>query len=112
MHERLGRSIRRACQLCSRSSNRYKSKRQNDQPIIDRLVELAQQKRRYGCRRLHELLRREQLVINHKKTERLYKKAGLSLRRKKRKKLSAALISLIYLRENALKFLLIDPLAG
>ena len=37
MHERFGRSISRACQLCniSRSSNRYKSKRQNDQPIID-----------------------------------------------------------------------------
>lgn len=93
MHERFGRSISRACQLCniSRSSNRYKSKRQDDQPIIDRLVELAQQKRRYGCRRLHELLRREQLVINHKKTERLYRKAGLSLRRKKRRKLSASL---------------------
>lgn len=37
------------------------------------------------------MLRREGLVINHKKTERLYRKAGLSLRIKKRKKLSSAL---------------------
>lgn len=92
MNENFGRSITRACQLCniSRSSNEYNSKRQ-DEPIIQRLMELAQEKRRYGCRRLHELLRREGLVVNHKKTERLYRKAGLSLRVKKRKKLSGAL---------------------
>ena len=36
-------------------------------------------------------MRREGLVINHKKTERIYRKAGLSLRIKKRKKLSGAL---------------------
>lgn len=93
MNENFGRSVHKACQLCniSRSSNRYESRRQDDQPIIERLVELAQTKRRYGCRRLHELLRREGLVINHKKTERIYQKAGLSLRIKKRKKLSGAL---------------------
>ena len=92
MNESFGRSINRACQLCniSRSSNGYQNTRQ-DEPVIGRLMELAQEKRRYGCRRLHELLRREGVVVNHKKTERLYRKAGLSLRIKKRKKLSAAL---------------------
>lgn len=93
MTESFGRSLTKSCQLCniSRSSNSYQSKRQDDQHITKRLVELAQKKRRYGCRRLHELLRREELVINHKKTERLYRKAGLSLRIKKRRKLSAEL---------------------
>ena len=93
MTESFGRSFSKSCQLCniSRSSNNYQSKRQDDQQITERLVELAQRKRRYGCRRLHELLKREGLVINHKKTERLYRKAGLSLRIKKRRKLSAAL---------------------
>ena len=92
MNVNFGRSINRACQLCniSRSSNGYQTNRQ-DEPVILRLMELAQEKRRYGCRRLHELLRREGVVANHKKTERLYRKAGLSLRIKKRKKLSAAL---------------------
>jgi putative transposase len=93
MTENFGRSLTKSCRLCniSRSSNGYKSKRQDDRQITERLMELAQKKRRYGCRRLHELLRREGLVINHKKTERLYRQAGLSLRIKKRRKLSAAL---------------------
>lgn len=93
MTENFGRSINKSCQLCniSRSSNEYKTKRQDDHPITERLMELAQKKRRYGCRRLHELLKREGVVIHHKRTERLYRKAGLSLRIKKRRKLSAAL---------------------
>lgn len=93
IRETFGLSISRVCQLIniSRSSYRYISKKPDESLIIGRLTELAREKRRYGCRRLHELLRREGLVINHKKTERLYRKAGLSLRIKKRKKLSGAL---------------------
>jgi putative transposase len=93
MRKNFGLSISRSCNLCkiSRTSYGYISKKTDDGLIIERLTELAQEKRRYGCRRLHELLRREGLVINHKKTERLYRKAGLSLRIKKRKKLSGAL---------------------
>ncbi|MCG1026185.1 MULTISPECIES: IS3 family transposase [Dehalobacter] len=93
MRKSFGLSINRSCKLCriSRTSYRYISRRTDDGPIIEKLTELAQKKRRYGCRRLHEILRREGLVVNHKKTERLYRKAGLSLRIKKRKKLSGAL---------------------
>lgn len=58
--------------------------------IRKRLRELAEKKRRWGCPILHDILRREGYVINHKKTERLYREEGLSLRRrKKRKKLAA-----------------------
>jgi putative transposase len=48
--------------------------------------ELAQQRPRYGCSRLHVLLRREGLVANHKRTERLYREEGLSIRLKKRRR--------------------------
>ncbi len=46
---------------------------------------------RYGCRRIHTLLRREGWVINHKKTHRIYVEEGLSLRRKRpRRRVAAA----------------------
>jgi len=50
------------------------------------LKELAEQRRRFGCHRLHVILKREGIVTNHKKTERIYREEGLSLRLKKRKK--------------------------
>jgi len=37
-----------------------------------RLRELAAEKRRYGYRRLHWLLRREGVCVNHKCVERIY----------------------------------------
>lgn len=56
-----------------------------------RLRELAEERRRYGAMRLHILLRGEGLVVNHKRTERIYREERLSLRLKHRKKrLSAA----------------------
>ena len=51
-----------------------------------RLIELAQEHPRYGSPRLCVLLNRESRC-NHKRVERLYREAGLSLRRKKRKRL-------------------------
>ena len=81
-------SERRACKivrLC-RSSFRYQAKPNNDAEIKGRLRQLAEQRRRFGAPRLHELLRRDGLVINHKRTERLYREEGLSLRLKRRRK--------------------------
>jgi putative transposase len=48
---------------------------------------LAGQHKRYGYLRLHVLLRRENLVINAKRTYRLYKEEGLTVRTKKRRRL-------------------------
>ena len=60
-----------------------------DQVLRTRMRELAETRRRYGIERLHILLQREGLVINHKRTERIYREKQLSLRvRKKKKKLS------------------------
>jgi len=51
-----------------------------------RLRELAEQRKRFGSPRLHILLKREGLVINHKRTERIYREEGLALRKKRRRK--------------------------
>ena len=65
---------------------RYRPKPDNDVVLRQRLRELAAQRKRFGSPRLHILLKRENLVINHKRTERIYREEGLSLRRKRRKK--------------------------
>jgi len=50
------------------------------------MLELANDRRRFGSPSLHELLRREELVQNHKRTERIYQEENLSLRTRKRVK--------------------------
>jgi putative transposase len=82
--------VTRACGLIgiSRSLYGYASKRPEDQELKARLCELAAQKRRYGYRRLHVLLRREGWEINHKRTYRVYHDAGLMVRKRKRKRIA------------------------
>ena len=77
-------SQRRACQLLtmSVSSYRYQTKR-SDEGLRERLVKLAREKPRYGYRRLHVLLQRNGERVNHKRVHRVYREAGLSIRRKK-----------------------------
>jgi putative transposase len=86
--ESLGLSQRKACELVNLSSSvyRYKPKAGADDILRQRLRELAAQRKRFGSPRLHLLLKREGLVINHKHTERLYKEEGLALRKKRRRK--------------------------
>jgi putative transposase len=47
---------------------------------------LAELKQRWGMPLLHAVVQREGLVVNHKRTERVYKELGLSLRLRRRKK--------------------------
>lgn len=77
-------SQRRACGLLmvAVSSCRYQP-RHSDEELRVRLVELAREKPRFGYRRLHVLLRRGGEVVNHKRVHRVYREAGLALRRKK-----------------------------
>jgi putative transposase len=79
-------SQRRACGLMTMavSSYRYQSRR-SDEPLRTRLVELARSKPRFGYRRLHVLLGRSGEHVNHKRVHRVYREAGLMIRRKKRK---------------------------
>ena len=69
-----GVSERRACQALDvdRSAVHYRSRRPDDGAIRSRLREIAAVRRRFGYRRLHILLRREGVVVNHKKLRRLY----------------------------------------
>jgi len=50
------------------------------------MKELAQRNKRYDSPRIHFLLKRQGLVINHKRTERIYREEGLSIRKRSRKK--------------------------
>lgn len=82
-------SERKACGLLaiSRSVQRYKSHRQSDEALKARLKSLATQYPVYGYLLLHGLLKQEGLVINKKRTYRLYTELGLQVRTKRRKKL-------------------------
>jgi putative transposase len=75
---------RRACGLVGLDPKtyRYASRRPDDTALRVRLKELAQQRRRFGYRRLHILLRREGIELNHKKLFRLYREERLTVRRR------------------------------
>ena len=81
-------SERHACGLVEleRSTARYVNCREDDAVVRARLRALAGEKRRYGYRRLGVLLRREGMLVNHKREERIYREEGLSVRRRKRKR--------------------------
>lgn len=83
---------RRACGLASlsRSTVRYRPRRSGDQELRERLRELAGERRRFGYRRLHVLLRREGHEVNHKRVYRLYREEGLTVRKRRRKRVSRA----------------------
>ncbi|MBK9589140.1 MAG: IS3 family transposase [Sphingomonadales bacterium] len=80
-----GMSERRACRVldADRKSVRYRSTRDDDARLREKLRELANQRRRFGYRRLHILLRREGVMINRKKTQRIYQEEGLAVRRRR-----------------------------
>jgi putative transposase len=46
-----------------------------------RITEIAAVRPSWGSPRIHELLRREGYLVNHKRTERLFRMVGLNLRR-------------------------------
>ena len=84
-----GFSERRACRIVglARSVQQYQPTPRDDETAVKRMKELASENRRYGYLRLHAMLRREGLVVNHKRTYRLYTEHGLQVRTKKRRKL-------------------------
>ena len=51
-------------------------------PLRERLKALAQERRRFGYRRLHVLLRREGHAVNRKRVQRLYREERLTVRRR------------------------------
>ncbi len=77
-------SQRRACRLIGMDPKtyRYRSRRSDDREVRARLKTLASERRRFGYRRLHILLKREGIVLNHKKLFRLYREERLTVRRR------------------------------
>jgi len=86
--ERFGLSERRACVLVGlgRSTCRYQPRRPDWPTLRERLRTLAGERRRFGYRRLHVLLRREGYPVNHKRVYRLYRQEGLTVRRRGRRR--------------------------
>lgn len=83
-----GYSQRRACGLVGLEPKvyRYASKRPGDGEISARLRELAGERRRFGYRRLHILLAREGVLLNHKRLFRLYREERLGVRKRSGRK--------------------------
>ena len=89
MCDATGLSQRRACRLTglSLSTCRYEAHRPAaDAHLSGRITELALERRRFGYRRIWQLLRREGLHVNHKRVYRLYHLSGLSVKRRRRRK--------------------------
>jgi putative transposase len=78
-------SERRACTLITadRTMIRYRSRRPPDTELRARLRELANQRRRFGYRRLFILLRREGEPSGINRIYRLYREEGLTVRKRR-----------------------------
>jgi putative transposase len=77
-------SERRACRTIGvdRTSIRYRTMKPDDTDLRARLKALAHERRRFGYRRLHILLRREGRLVNKKRVQRLYQEERLMVRRR------------------------------
>jgi putative transposase len=77
-------SQRRACRLVNlhRSVGRYQTLGQKDEPLKEKIISLAHERKRFGYRRIHILLKREGLQVNHKRVYRLYSESGLKVKKR------------------------------
>ncbi len=84
-------SQRRICELMgvAESSCRYVSRR-NDEELRTSLVEAAREEPKWGYRRLRLKLEAKGILVNHKRVYRVYREAGLLIRRRRRKRLLRA----------------------
>lgn len=82
-------SERRACRLVGLSRDCYRHRPSLDaatEALSSRIIELAHERRRFGYRRIHDLLRPEFTGVNHKRVYRLYRNANLAVRRRRKGK--------------------------
>ena len=79
-----GFSERRACRLVgvNRSTWQYEPLRGKDDAVRERMREIANERRRFGYRRLAILLRRERTGMNLKKVYRLYREERVTVRKR------------------------------
>lgn len=87
MVEQYHLSERRACRLVGLSRDSYRHPPETDpmtRDLTGKIVAIAQARRRFGYRRIHDLLRPEFPGVNHKRVYRLYSAANLAVRRRKK----------------------------
>lgn len=98
-------SERRACRVIAvdRTIIRYRSVRPDDSVLRDRLRGLAQERRRFGYRRLFVLLRRAGEASGITRIYRLYREEGLTVRKRptRRKAIGLRAPLLVEARPNA-----------
>lgn len=89
MMKSFGLSQRRVCRLSgwNRSSIQFRPQPDPDRALRERMKQWAIQKPSWGCPILHDMLKAEGLVINHKRSERIYREEKLALKRRRRRKL-------------------------
>ena len=85
-------SERRVCRAIGvqRSSIRYTSQREEPTELLEQMRELAKERPRYGYRRLHSLLVKNGHQVNRKRVYRLYRREGLAVRSKRRRRFAAS----------------------
>ena len=89
MIEQFQLSERRACRLVGLSRDSFRNPHmasEQTQALRCRIVDIAHQRRRFGYRRVHDLLRRDFPGVNHKRVYRLYREANLAVRKRKKSK--------------------------
>lgn len=82
-------SERRACRVIGqpRSAQRYRPKpRDDEKPLLKRMLQLVRTHPRYGYRRIHVLLRADGWPVNRKRIYRLWRREGLKVPQKQRKR--------------------------
>jgi putative transposase len=89
MIEQYALSERRACRLVGLSRDSYRHPPEMDQEtaaLSAAIIDIAQTRRRFGYRRIHDLLRPEYPNVNHKRIYRLYSAANLAVRKRRKAK--------------------------
>lgn len=89
VQEELEVSERRACKVVgqARGTQRYEHRKaEQDKPLVKRMKELGRAHPRYGYRRITVLLRREGWKVNGKRVRRLWRKEGMKVPVRQRKK--------------------------
>jgi len=84
-------SVRRSCRVLGLSTATWRYERRgrvDNQALLARLQAHAAVRPRDGYRRRHTLVAREGLLANHKRVHRVYREAGLQVRRRHRKRLT------------------------
>jgi len=84
-------SLRRACRVLRLSTATWRYQRRDridNGQLLARLQAHAAARARYGYRRLHTLIAREGLVVNHKRVHRVYREAGLQVPRRRRRRIT------------------------